>query len=181
MQSPNSKSEIRETVTNNAACSPIKSALKSISKSRKPQHNLSKKVLLSTYPVHTFTETSWKIKKSLGIWWSSYKSAKERTLKSILEHSRNSNQNQNIKAPTKQLILDFYNCDDISKVLPYKSKTVKVKTIDDTFQRKSIHVMELSLLQALHQFKTEHPEFKVGKWTFQLLRPKNITLKAAAK
>ena len=41
--------------------------------------------------------------------------------------------------------------------------------------------MELSLLQAFHQFKTEHPEFKVGKWTFQLLRPKNITLKAAAK
>ena len=73
------------------------------------------------------------------------------------------------------------NCDDISKVLPYKSKTVKVETIDDTFQRKSIRVMELSLLQAFHQFKTEHPEFKVGKWTFQLLRPKNITLKAAAK
>ena len=33
MQSPNSKSEIRKTVTNNTACSPIKSALKSISKS----------------------------------------------------------------------------------------------------------------------------------------------------
>ena len=33
IQSPNSKSEIRKTVTNNAACSPIKSALKSISKS----------------------------------------------------------------------------------------------------------------------------------------------------
>ena len=33
MQSPNSRSEIRKTVTNNTACSPIKSALKSISKS----------------------------------------------------------------------------------------------------------------------------------------------------
>ena len=33
--------------------------------------------------------------------------------------------------------------DDISKVLPYKSKTVKVKTTDNTFQRKSISVMEL--------------------------------------
>ena len=33
IQSPNSRSEIRKTVTNNAACSPIKSALKSISKS----------------------------------------------------------------------------------------------------------------------------------------------------
>ena len=33
MQSPNSKSEIRKTVTNNAACSPIKSQLKSMSKS----------------------------------------------------------------------------------------------------------------------------------------------------
>ena len=62
--------------------------------------------------VHTFTDTSRKIKKSLGISWSSYKSAKERTLKSILEHSQNSNQNQNITAATKQLILDFYNRHD---------------------------------------------------------------------
>ena len=87
----------------------------SISKSQKPQHNLARKVLLSTYPVHTFTETSNKIKKSLEVLWSSYKSAKERTLKSILEHSLNSNQNQNLKAVTKQLILDFYNRDKISK------------------------------------------------------------------
>ena len=128
-----------------------------------------------------FAEISRKIKKSLGISWSSYKSAKERTLKSILEHSQNSNQNQNIKAATKQLILDFYNRDDISKVLPYKSKTVKIKTIDNTSQRKSIRIMELSPLKAFHQFKTEHPEFKVGKSTSQLLRPKNIRLKAAAK
>ena len=77
--------------------------------------------------------------------------------------------------------MDFYNCDDISKVLPYKSKTVKVKTIDNTFQTKYICVKELSLLQAFHQFKSEHPEFKVGKSTFQLLRPKKIRLKAAAK
>ena len=174
MQSWNSKSEIRKTVTRNAACSRIKSALKSISKSQNPQYNLARKVLLSTYPFHTLTEASRKMKKSLGILCSSYKSAKERTLKSILEHSQNSNQNQNIKAATKQLILDFYNRDDISKVLPYKSKTVKVKTIDNTFQRNSICVTELSLLQTFHQFKTEHSEFKVGKLTFQLLRPKNI-------
>ena len=90
-------------------------------------------------------------------------------------------QNQNIKAATKQLILDFYDRDDISKVLPYKSKTVSVKTIFNTFQRKSIRVMELSLFPAFHQFKTEHPEFKVGKSTFQFLRPKNVRLKAAAK
>ena len=77
--------------------------------------------------------------------------------------------------------MDFYNRDDISKVLPYKSKTVSVKTIFNTFQRKSIRVMELSLLQAFHQFKTEHPEFKVGKSTFQLFRPKNVRLKAVAK
>ena len=83
-----------------------------------------------------------------------------------MEHSQNSNQNQNIKAAIKQLILDFYNCDDISKVLPYKSKTVKVKVIDNAFQRKSL---------------TEHSKFKIGKSTFQLLRPTNIRLKAAAK
>ena len=41
--------------------------------------------------------------------------------------------------------------------------------------------MELSLLQAFHQFKTEHPGVKVGKSTFQLPRPKNIRLKSAAK
>ena len=58
MQSPNSKSEIRKRVINNAACSPIKSALKSVSKGQKPQHNLARKVLLSTYLVQTFTETS---------------------------------------------------------------------------------------------------------------------------
>ena len=118
---------------------------------------------------------------SLGILWSSYKSAKERTLKSILEHSQNSNQNQNIKAATKQLILEFYNRDAISKVLRYRNKTVKVKIIDNAFERKSICVMELLLLQAFHQFKTEHPEFKVGKSSFQLLRPENIRLKADAK
>ena len=67
MQSPNSKYAIRKAVTNNAACSPIKSALKSISKSRKSQHNLARRVLLSIYLLHRFTETSEKIKKSLGI------------------------------------------------------------------------------------------------------------------
>ena len=152
----------------------------SISKSQKPQHNLARKVLLSTYPVHTFTETSRKI-RSFRISWSSYKSAKERKLKSTFKHSWNSNQNQNIKAATKPLILDFYNRDDISKILPYKSKTVKLKTIDNTFQWKSIRVMELSLLQAFHPFKTEHSQFKVEKLTFQLLRPRNTRLKAAAK
>ena len=79
MQSPNSKSGIRKTVTNNTACSPVKSALKSISKSQKPLHNLAREVLLSTYHVHTFSETFRKIKKSLEISWSSYKSMKERT------------------------------------------------------------------------------------------------------
>ena len=64
---PNSKYAIRKAVTNNAACSPIKSTLKSISKSRKPQHNLARKVLLSIYLLHRFTETPGKIKKSLGI------------------------------------------------------------------------------------------------------------------
>ena len=96
MQSPNSKSEIRKTVTNNAACSPIKFALKSISKSWKPHHNLASKVLLCTYPVHTFTETSRKIKKSLGISWNSYKSAKERTLKSKPEY-QSSNKATNLR------------------------------------------------------------------------------------
>ena len=81
MQSPNSRSEIRKTVTNNTACSPIKSALKSISKSWKLQHNLAKKVLLSTYLVHRFTKTCRKTRKSLGISWSSYKSGRERTVK----------------------------------------------------------------------------------------------------
>ena len=66
MQSTNSKSGIRKPVTNNAPCSPIKSSLKSISKSQKPQHNLARKVLLSIYPFHTFTETSRKIKKVFG-------------------------------------------------------------------------------------------------------------------
>ena len=153
MQSPNSKGEIRKTVTNQ---------LKSISKSRKPQHNLARKVLLSTYPVHMFTETSRK-RKSLRISWSSYKSAKVRTLKSILEHSRTFNQNQNIKATTKQLILNFYNCEEISQVLPYKSKTVKVKTIDNTFQRKSIPVMDfhsfrhsINLKQNIQNLKLEN-------------------------
>ena len=81
IQSPNSKSEIRKTGTNNAAYSPIKSALKSISKSWELQHNLARKVLLSTYLVHTFTKTCRRIKKSLGISWSSYKSGRERTVK----------------------------------------------------------------------------------------------------
>ena len=52
MQSPNSKSEIRKTATNSAACSSIKSALKSISKSRKPQHNVARKVLLFSSHIH---------------------------------------------------------------------------------------------------------------------------------
>ena len=43
---------------------------------------------------------------------------------------------------------------DISKVLPYKSKTVKVKTIYNTFQSKSTCVMELSLLQGFDHNST---------------------------
>ena len=77
------------------------------SKSWKPGFNVVGEVFLSACPHQTHTGTPRQIAKSLGVSKSSYKSAKQRTLKSIMEHSQNSNRNKSINAGKKQIILDL--------------------------------------------------------------------------
>lgn len=83
----------------------------------KPGITFSREMLLSGYLAQTLTGTSRQIAMSLGVSWSSYV---KRTLKSILEYSWNSNQNQNSR-PIKQIILDFYD-HDISLIKHYIAK-----------------------------------------------------------
>ena len=87
---------------------------------------------------------------------------------------------KDLKLATKRAVTECYNRDDISKVLPYKNRTIKVK-IDGNVTREPLRVMEKTLKEAYSQFQKDNPQMKVGKTSFIKLRPKNVRLKSSAK
>ena len=66
---------------------------------------------------------------------------------------------------------------DVSRVLPYKNRTIKIKDRSGNKYEVAIRVMEKTLFQAYRLFKESHPEKVVSRRKFEKLRQ----LKRAAR
>ena len=71
--------------------------------------------------------------------------------------------------------------DNVSRVVPYKNKTLKVKNSLGNYERISIQIMEVTLRQCYTKFCAAHPEMKIDRCTFEKLRPKYVRLKRCAQ
>ena len=81
----------------------------------------------------------------------------------------------------KVIVQDFYEKDIISRVLPYKNLTKKIKLPIGEQKHVPVRVMEVSLFDAYKLFVTEHPGIKVSRRNFEMQRPKHIRLKKDGK
>ena len=89
--------------------------------------------------------------------------------------------NHGLPQKTLQMVLDFYNRDDISRVVPHKNATVLVRKLDGTTQRECIRILEKPLDKLYSMFCVENPECKIKIRKFEILRPKNVRHRNAAK
>ena len=77
-----------------------------------------------------------------------------------------------ISQETKQIVLAFYEGEEISCLLPVKKDCVSIWLPDKTKMKKQKQ-LPLSSISAIYvQFKKENPDWKIGFSTFVLLRPK---------
>ena len=77
-----------------------------------------------------------------------------------------------ISQETKQIVLAFYEGEEISCLLPVKKDCVSIWLPDKTKMKKQKQ-LPLSSISAIYaQFKKENPDWKIGFSTFALLRPK---------
>ena len=114
--------------------------------------------------------------------WTSLQRAKSTSTLNILVHYK-TEKTRKVKPPseTTKLVQAFYNKDNMSRMLPYKKLTRRVKDQIGVYQRVSVRVMEVTLKKALSMFKALHPEVKICRRTFEYLRPKNIRLTRCAQ
>ena len=99
----------------------------------------------------------------------------------ILKHYRIDHKQQQPPTETQKVVHEFYFRDDVSRVLPYKKLTRRVKDHNGMYQRVAVRVMEVTLREGLKTFKNLHPEIKICRATFESLRPKNIRLSRCAQ
>ena len=80
------------------------------------------------------------------------------------------------KPPTETVkkILDFYNWDNISRHLPYKNVTRKIKDHLGVYHHVPVRVMEVTIKKAYDAFKVEYPNVKLSCSSFEKQHPKNI-------
>lgn len=75
----------------------------------------------------------------------------------------------------EQLVINFYEQDDISRQLPGKKDyvTVMEKGVKTQKQKK---ILLMNVSEAYQLFKQDHPSIKVGKSKFASLRPKHVCI-----
>ncbi|KAL5490948.1 hypothetical protein EMCRGX_G016154 [Ephydatia muelleri] len=80
---------------------------------------------------------------------------------------------------TVELVKSFYCSDSISRVMPGKKDFLSVRKADGEKEHRQKRLVLCNLKEAYHQFKTEHPDVKVGFSKFAELRPKECVLAGA--
>ena len=109
--------------------------------------------------------------------WKSLKHASEKDINSVIKHYKTV-KSKACKPPTEttKKVLEFYNCDDISRQLPYKNLTRKVKDHLGVCHCVPMRIMEVTLRNAFKLFKKDNASIKISQRTFEQLRPKHIPL-----
>ena len=146
---------------------------KELSRHRDNVSNCTRKLLLGNLSLN---------KRAKRANWTSVQRASFKSISEVLIHYK-TEKNKKQKPPTEthKLVHEFYNRDDISRILPYKKLTRRVKDYAGNYQRLPVRVMEVTLKSALSTFKNLHPQVKISRRPFESLRPKNIRLTRYAK
>ena len=121
-----------------------------------------------------------KIRK-FGASYKAFKDAKNVTFEDMIYHYKVINKRPKvIHQAVKDCIIAFYS-DHISRVVPYKNKTIKVKDAIGNHVRISIQIMEFTLHQTHLAFCDAYPYIRIDRRSFEILRPKYVRLKRCAQ
>jgi len=114
--------------------------------------------------------------------WTSLMKASEKEINQVIKHYKTVPYKTK-KPPTETMkkVFDFYNRDEISRQLPYKNMTRKVKDHLGVYHRVPMRVLEVTLRSAFLKFKSENEHVKICNRTFEQLRPKHIRLRRFAQ
>ena len=81
----------------------------------------------------------------------------------------------------KSVIVQSFYEKHISRVLPYKNLTKKIKVPNGERKHVPVRVMEVALFNDQQLFVTEHLGIRVSQRNFEMQRPKHIRLKKDGK
>ena len=136
--------------------------------------------------LNTLAEKAGSVKKAKrtnrNLNWRSLQQAVQKDLDEIIVHYKTTKKTApRPSTETVEKVKDFYNRDNISRQLPYKNLTRKIKDCLGVYHRVPIRVMEVTLKKAYDTFKAEYPEVKISRRAFEIQRPKNIRLRRYAQ
>ena len=106
------------------------------------------------------------------------KSTNHQIIKSVIKHFKTVTSKE-CKPPTEATnkVIEFYNRDDISRQLPYKKLSRKVKDHLCVYHHVPMRVMEVTLRNAFKLFKKDNASIKISQLPIEQLRPKPIRLR----
>ena len=114
--------------------------------------------------------------------WRSLNSVSKMNIEEVVVHyKKNKVSSRKPPTETRKKVEEFYNHDCISRQLPYKNLTCRMKVYKEDYMRVTVQVMEVTLKKAYNTFINEHPGVKIGRRSFESLRPKNIHLRCYAQ
>ena len=177
--SPASKSSLSQRLSNEAD-NPLVGIYQSVSKKRDKTSYCVRHLVLNK--LATSAGSVEKAKKNLPKFkWDIFAASFSKGYYEIIIHYKTIKSKAQ-KPPTEAVkkILDFYNRDNISRQLPYKNLTRKIKGHLGVYHRVPVRVMEVTLKKAYDTFKVEFPNAKLNRSSFEKQRPKNIRLRPYA-
>ena len=81
-----------------------------------------------------------------------------------------------LESETFELVIQFYERDDISRQAPGRKDAIPVQSNDGTKEQKQIKHLTLSISEVYSLFCKEYPTTQIGKSKFAYLRPKHVLL-----
>ena len=136
---------------------------------------------LSNFALILLLKSSPAATKHKGIRRSSIRRAKLDETSHILKHYKTVKKAKKVDPALHEKIMNFYEKDSVSRVLPYKNMTKVVKDQFGTKKRVPVRVMELTIKDSFKLFCQENQDVHISKRTFENYRPKNIRLKRDAR
>lgn len=175
--SPGSTSRLASNINN-----PLKQFTKTISKKRDKLSNCARRLALGSVVKSCSGNLRSARRSDRSLSWKSLQSAVNNDVSITIKHYKTIKSKKN-RPPTEttKKILDFYNKDDVSRQLPYKNLTRKIKDHTGVYHRVPVRVMEITLRNAYLSFKRENDDVKISQRAFEQLRPKNIRLRRFAQ
>ena len=160
---------------------PLLNFTSTISKKRDKNSNCTRQLVLSNVVKRAGSwQEARKFNRQLS--WTSLVKASEKDIDQLINHYKTVPMKTK-KPPTETMrkVFEFYDRDEISRQLPYKNMTRKIKDHLGVYHRVPMRVMEVTLRNSYMQFKEENPTVKIGRRTFEQLRPKHIRLRRFAQ